>query len=216
VSPTFSVLALTQDPGCTVLWRLLTRYGLAQAYIPCPHSLFFFLLSTDSFSIDLVPSPHAGKENDCRLTTSHDQETRDFSGGIMDTFSMFLISIHFFSFPPPHPPYNPLHPASRFIVYFMIITLNARSPYSRAYSSLSKGSLLFSTPHRIPPLILHDAWHETSLLVPASQPPVVRTISVSSFTLTPFFPPHVRISLASLTIMVLVCTSSICSSSWIR
>jgi len=46
----------------TVLWKLLTQYGLAQAYIPRPHSLFFFLLSTDSFlSISALLS-HAAKE----------------------------------------------------------------------------------------------------------------------------------------------------------
>ena len=42
---------------------------------------------------------------------------------------------------PPHPPYNPLHPASRFIVYFMIIT--PLTPHHTTFLGL------FLTPPRV-------------------------------------------------------------------
>ena len=92
---------------------------------------------------------------------------------------MFLISIHFSTFPPPHPPYNPLHPASRFIVYFMIITLNARSHHLLGLIPYPPRVLFpFQLTIASSRLFFMTRGTKTHYLVPASQPPVVRTISV--------------------------------------
>ena len=94
-------------------------------------------------------------------------------------------------FPPPHPPYNPLHLASRFIVYFTTIIpfTPDHTPYFGLIPHSPRVLSSLSTLHCILPL-LHDTRYENSLLlVPTSQLPVVRTISIPSLTpLLPFSP----------------------------
>ena len=64
--------------------------------------IFFLALYGLIFYQFRALSTHAAKENDCRLATSHEQGTRDFSGGIMDT--LFHVShLHtFFQLSPHH------------------------------------------------------------------------------------------------------------------
>jgi len=138
--------------------------------IPCPHSLYlFFLLSTDSFFVDLLPSSLSCCERKtvCCLTKSHGLETgrlfRRYNGLVIPRLSSPSIPL---PFPSPYPPYNPLHLASRFIVYSMIIT-----PFMPDFWAYQEFPSL-STLHCIQKL----------LSLPTSQPPVARTISISSLT----------------------------------
>lgn len=106
-----------------------------------PYIFFSCSLRTRFLPLSCPLLSHAAKEERCCLTKSHGRETTGaFSEVQWTRYSMSLISIHFFTLPP-HPPYYPLHLASRFIVYFMIITLlNTRSHH---ISGLIPHSLLF-------------------------------------------------------------------------
>jgi hypothetical protein len=121
-SPPSLCTALTRDPGYTVLWGLLMRYGLAQALFPVHTPYIFSSCSpTDSFFIDVLPSSLSCCERKpvCCLTKSHGLETwrlfRRYNGLVIPRLSypsIFYLSPH-------HIRHTTL--PSWFIVYSMII-----------------------------------------------------------------------------------------------
>lgn len=93
VSSVLCALPLMRYPGYTVLWGLLTRYGLAQAYSLSTLPTSFLLALYGLIFIDLLPSclSCCERNNVCCSTKSHGLETQRpfprYNGLVIPCFS---------------------------------------------------------------------------------------------------------------------------------
>lgn len=155
--------------------EVVERHGLAQTYIPV-HTPYIFLLAFYGlifYRFRALFSLVLRKKNVCCLTKSHGLETwgllRRYNGLVIPCLSSPSISSLFL---PSHPPYNLLHLASRFIVYFMVIIPSApdHTIFRGLFLTLQGFSSLL-TLHCILPLPLRGARYKHLLSVLTSQSP---------------------------------------------